>query len=330
MKIVIIGTGAMGSLFACQLSRLADVVMLGTWSEQLAMVDSNGLLLQHPNGKKTRHFISATSQPETVGESDIVLVLVKAWQTSRAAHQANNILSRNGVAITLQNGLDNLQQIAAVIGEKRAVQGITSEGAMMIGPGIVRHAGSGITHIAVNKNSRDLIADLAALLKSAGFETELVESAESLIWGKLAVNAGINPLSALLQVPNGILAVNASTRDIMCHAADETASVARAQSISLPYESAPDRVLEVAKATAENRSSMAQDIARGMPSEIDFISGAIVRIGQQHRVDTPVNRALLTLIKSQITTGEWQSKIEEIPEPWQSKFKAILSVSSQK
>ncbi len=319
----------MGSLFACRLSRLADVVMLGTWSEQLATVGSSGLLLQHPDGKKTRHFFSATSQLETVGESDVVLVLVKAWQTLGAAQAANRILSRNGVAITLQNGLDNLQQIAAVIGEKRAVQGITSEGAMMIGPGIVKHAGYGITHIAIKKNSRDLISDIVALLKSAGFETELVESAESLIWGKLAVNAGINPLSALLQVPNGTLAVNASTREIMCQAADETALVAQAQNITLPYESASNRVLEVAQATAENRSSMAQDIARGMPSEIDSISGAIVRIGQQYGVDTPVNQALLILIKSQITSGEWQSKIEKIPGPWQLKIKAILSITSE-
>lgn len=319
----------MGSLFACRLSALADVVMLGTWSEQLAMISSNGLLMQHPDGQETRHFFSSTNRPETVGKSDVVLVLVKAWQTSRAAQQAKQILSGNGMAITLQNGLDNLQQLATVIGENRAVQGITSEGAMMMGPGIVRHAGHGLTHITAKKRTKDLISNLIKLLKSAGFETDLVESAESLIWGKLAINAGINPLSALLQVPNGALAIHASTREIMCQAADETASVARAQSISLPYESAPDRVLEVAKATAGNRSSMAQDIARGMPSEIDSISGAIVRIGQQHGVDTPLNQALLTLIKSQITTGEWRSKINQIPEPWQMKFKAILSVTNQ-
>jgi ketopantoate reductase len=116
----------------------------------------------------------------------------------------------------------------------------------------------------------------------------------------------------------------------MCQAADETALVAQAQNITLPYESASNRVLEVAQATAENRSSMAQDIARGMPSEIDSISGAIVRIGQQYGVDTPVNQALLILIKSQITSGEWQSKIEKIPGPWQLKIKAILSITSEK
>lgn len=314
----------MGSLFSCKLSSVAHVIMVGTWAEQLAEINSNGLLIQHPEGNWTRHTFTATNRLETVGQSDVVLVLVKSWQTERAAYQASQILSDYGIAVTLQNGLDNLRILSDVIGDHRAIQGVSSEGAMMIEPGKVKHAGRGLTHIAVKDGSRELISDLFHLIREAGFKSELVESAESLVWGKLAVNAGINPLTALLQVRNGTLPAHSATREIMCQAASETASVAQALEIPLPYKSASARVLEVAMATAENRSSMAQDIARSMPSEIDAINGAIVRIGQQYGVNTPVNKILFKLIKSQVAKGEWLSQISDIPEPWQAKFKASL------
>ena len=328
MKIVIIGSGAMGSLFACRLSSLADIVMLGTWSEQLFTVGSSGLLMQQPNGQESLHYFSTTSKPDVVGKSDVVLVLVKTWQTSRAAQQANQVLTHNGIAITLQNGLGNRQVLAAKLGESRVVQGITSEGAMMITPGVVRHAGHGLSHIAAKKGNQSLVSELVLLLNLAGFNTELVESTDSLIWGKLTVNSGINPLSALLQVPNGTLAEHIATRDLMCLAAEETAAVARAQGIPLPYESASDRVVEVAHATAQNRSSMAQDIARGTPTEIDSINGAIIRIGQSMRIETEVNQIFFSLIRSQIETGEWRSRIQLLSDPLKQKFEAILSVNN--
>jgi len=290
MKIVIIGSGAMGSLFACRLNSLADIVMLGSWQEQLNTVGSNGLHMQHPNGQESLHFISSTNELEAVGKSDVVLVLVKTWQTHRAAQQAKQILTKTGIAITMQNGLGNLQDLSTKLGENRVVQGITSDGAMVLRPGFIRHAGHGFTHIAAKKGNQALISELVMLLNLAGFDTELVESTDSLIWGKLAVNSGINPLSALLQVPNGTLAMHVSTRDLMCLAAEETAAVASAQGIRLPYERASERTVEVSQATAQNRSSMAQDIARGMPTEIDSISGAITQIGQASGVETPVNQ----------------------------------------
>jgi len=323
MRIVIIGVGAMGSLFAGRLSPLTEVVMLGHWPEQLAALKGQGLLLMHPDGQESRVKVQATDSLTEAGRAEIVLVLVKSWQTRRAAGQARQIISSGGLALTLQNGLGNLEILAESVGDERATLGVTSEGANMIAPGIVRHAGRGQTHLATLGHQLQNISQLADLFRAAGFESQLVDSARSLVWGKLAVNAGINPLTGLLQVANGYLTQDTIARDLMCRAAEETATVALAQGIKLPYPSAAERTLEVATATAANRSSMAQDLARGTPTEIEAISGAIIKSGKRLACPTPVNEALCHLVKAQIQDGHWRNKVNDLSEQITGEFRAL-------
>lgn len=323
MRIVIIGVGAMGSLFAGRISPLTEVVMLGNWPEQLATLNEQGLRMIHPDGRESTIKVRATNDTRAAGQADLALVLVKGWQTERAAGQAKEIVGDSGLALTLQNGLGNLEILAETVGESRASLGVTSEGATMIGPGVVRHAGKGLTHLATTPETAGRLEEIAGLFNSAGFTTHLVESATSLVWGKLAVNAGINPLTALLQVPNGYLYENPIARDLMCQAAEETAAVAHALGIELPFESASERTIEVAKATATNRSSMAQDIARGMPTEIDTISGAISRYGQKAGVQTPINNVLIRLVKAQIESDDWQDELDNVPLEFQDRFREL-------
>jgi 2-dehydropantoate 2-reductase len=119
-----------------------------------------------------------------------------------------------------------------------------------------------------------------------------------LIWGKLAINAGINPLTALLRVPNGALLESTWARGIMGQAAHEVAAVAAARGIILPFEDAAARAEEVARQTAANRSSMLQDVLRSVPTEIEAICGAVIRAGEAARIETPANRMLYNLIKA--------------------------------
>jgi 2-dehydropantoate 2-reductase len=109
----------------------------------------------------------------------------------------------------------------------------------------------------------------------------------------------------------------------MCQAAEETAAVAHALGIELPFESASERTIEVAKATATNRSSMAQDIVRGRPTEIDAISGAISRYGQKAGVRTPINNILIRLVTAQIETGDWQDELDNLPLKYQDLFREL-------
>jgi 2-dehydropantoate 2-reductase len=210
-------------------------------------------------------------------------------------------LQPGGLAVTLQNGLGNLEKLAEAVGPQRAGLGVTAQGATMLGPGRLYHAGQGPTHLARVAGREAQIANLAALFNAAGLETTVVDNADSLVWGKLAINAGINPLTALLEVPNGALAENEQWQQVMSAAASEVAQLAAAQGINLPYTDAACRATEVSRATASNRSSMLQDITRHAPTEIDAISGAVVRLGRRMGIPTPVNEFLLRLVHDKET-----------------------------
>jgi 2-dehydropantoate 2-reductase len=326
MRIVVVGSGAMGSLFAARLSATVDICMLGSWQEQIGAINESGILLIHPDGLETKHEFPATTSVEKVGKTEIALILVKGWQTESAASSARKILTHDGLALTLQNGLGNLEKVATSVGEERAVLGITSEGATMIRPGAVRHAGVGQTFLAATESTSARLTKLTALFQAAGFESDLVDDPQALVWAKLAVNAGINPLTALLRAQNGFLLLHAVTKSLMSQAAQEAADVAKAMGIRLPYDSAAGRAMEVARATATNWSSMAQDMARGMPTEIDSICGAIIEYGDKSGVATPVNQALLYLVKSQISTGDWRGRIEQLSPELRSHFAELAAL----
>jgi 2-dehydropantoate 2-reductase len=304
MHIAVIGIGAMGCLFGAKLNRVAEVTLVGHWAVQLTAVRENGLRFIAPDGRSQTIHLAVTSDPKTAAPADVVLILVKSHQTQQAAQIAQQILSPHGVALTLQNGLGNLEQLTAVLGQNRASLGITSEGAALLEPGVVRHAGTGHTYLANVAETAVPIQEIVSLFQAAGFETSLAANAESLVWGKLAINAGINPLTAVLQMPNGFLAENATARKLMSLAAQEVAAVAAAQNISLPFADAAAQALTVARATAANHSSMRQDLANGRPTEIGAICGAVVLVGQRVGVATPVNLVLQTAVQ-QAEQGGW-------------------------
>ena len=296
--IAIWGVGAMGSLFGGYLSAVAPVTMVGNWQEQVDAVRREGLAIHHANGSVSRFFPAITQHPTTLPAIDLALVLVKSHQTSHIAARIARVLSPSGLVITLQNGVGNLDALTRSVSAERATQGVTAQGATMLGPGEVRHAGAGPTHIALLPARAALIDNSVTLLNQAGIETTATDSADSLIWGKLAVNAGLNPLTALLEVPNGGLLETPQRTRFMIAAAREVEAVATALGIALPYPDVAAHVMDVARVTGHNISSMLQDVRRQVPTEIDAICGAVVQRGAHLDVPTPVNAALLHLIQA--------------------------------
>jgi 2-dehydropantoate 2-reductase len=253
--------------------RNADVVLIGRWPEQVAALRRDGLTLIQPDGRRQQQPLSVATSTDGVDGVDLALLLVKSHQTARAAQQAAAVLAPGGLVLTLQNGLGNRELIAAVVGEARVALGVTTQGAAMVRPGVVRRAGYGQTHLGAPPHLEHSLTAVAHLLTGAGLETHLAGNVDSLIWGKLAVNAAINPLTALLDVPNGFLVENEAARAIMAAAAQEVAAVAQAGNVALPYPDAARQALLVATTTAANDSSMLQDLRRGAPTEIDAING---------------------------------------------------------
>lgn len=298
LNIVVFGVGAMGTLFGSRLASQANITLFGHWPEQVAALQQRGLTLMRADGSQSNYKLQITNDLNRLPPADIALILVKSYQTERAAKEAAQVLRRGGLAITLQNGLGNLEKLAEAVGPDRAVQGVTAQGATVLEPGKLRHAGEGLTYLAQSPGQEQRVAQIAQLFNQAGLTTEVIDNADSIIWGKLAINAGINPLTALLDVPNGTLAEDEKLQRLMSAAASEVAQVAQAQGIQLPFTDVSSKTTEVSRATARNRSSMLQDVSRSAPTEIEAISGAVVRFGQRLGIPTPINHFLLWAIKT--------------------------------
>ncbi|MBM2844516.1 MAG: uncharacterized protein HW404_2353, partial [Anaerolineales bacterium] len=146
-SVLIAGSGAMACLFGARLSAHADVTLLGTWPEGVAALQRHGVRLE-AGGMETRHAVRVTSDPADCRGARFALVLVKSWQTGRTAAMLADCLGPDGVALTLQNGLGNLEELSAVLGQERAALGVTTMGATLVGPGAVRVGGTGPTYIA--------------------------------------------------------------------------------------------------------------------------------------------------------------------------------------
>ncbi len=323
-----IGTGAMGSLFASRLSSNAAVTIVGSWKKQLSAIEETGLVLTDMKGNKTNHTLAVGEYDSVEGPFQYAIILVKGWQTVRAAETARKILAIDGLAVTFQNGLGHYEVLADLVGVSHSAIGVTSDGAMIASPGRIQHTGIGVTHIGTTPATEERLVKMAGLLRRSGFETQLTTDLDGLVWGKLAINSGINPLTALLQVPNGFLSADEVARSMMCRAAEETAALAKVQGIRLPYVNASERINDVAKATAANRSSMAQDIARGAPTEIESINGMVVQIAAEYGLEVKVNRALYQLIKYQIATGDWRSEIGKLPAGIREQFRYLANLGN--
>lgn len=295
--ILIVGTGALASLFAARLAQAGYVItMLGSWKLALDALQKDGVRLLDSEGNEHQFSVHAIRDPKECRDISYALVLVKAWQTGGAAEQLRQCLSKDGLVITLQNGLGNRETLARSLGPNRVALGITTAGATLLGPGLVREGGEGV--ISLERHAA--LGPVEEALRLAKFPVKLVDDAQSLIWGKLVVNAAINPLTALLRVPNGKLLELPSAREMMRMLAEETANVATAETISLPFANPVLAAEEVARKTSTNLSSMLQDVLRGAPTEIDAICGAVATIGQKHKINTPANGACWKLVRAMV------------------------------
>jgi 2-dehydropantoate 2-reductase len=291
-SILIVGTGAMATLFAARLAGAGvKVTMLGSWPDGMAALSNQGVQV---DGENRVFPIHATDNPTECQGMRFALVLVKSWQTERAAHQLAACLAEDGVTLTLQNGLGNDAIIAEALGLTRVARGVTTLGATLLAPGLVSLGGDGLVSI----ESHPRLAPLETMLRQAGFEVSLVDNVQALVWGKLVISSAINPLTALLRARNGELLAHPSSRALMGELAIETTTVANKLGVILPFPDPERAAEEVAHRTAWNQSSMLQDVLRGAPTEIDAINGSIVQLAQENHLQVPVNRTVWSLVKA--------------------------------
>lgn len=300
-KVAIIGTGSLACIFAARLCRVADVTMTGSWQMQVDAINRSGLTVMELDGSTSTATIDAClhHQLSGVAKADIVLVLVKSYQTQAAVERIRPFLKARTVVLTLQNGLGHQQTLQSALPDHIVSAGVTMQGSNLAGVGRVVHAGNGATIVD------EALTGAIGLLRSAQIpvQTPAASNAASIdeaIWRKLIINSAVNPLTALLGQTNGFLAVDSKARQLCEATAIETARVAIAAGVwpEQGADAAASLVTAAAQTTSANRSSMLQDISRGNRTEIDSICGQVVLHAQQCGVVAPYNALWLQLVQA--------------------------------
>lgn len=271
MIVGIVGLGAMGTLFAQSLETAADVRRYGRGDDAQALQGA-----------------------------DYLIVAVKSYTTVDALRPLQHVLRTDTPIVSIQNGIDQIEQIDAALPHRPpVVLAPTTHGAVRLGSGRAELRGAGLTTLgwAHGRGSGDL-ASLRDALIVGGLAARIAQPIEPWAWAKLVANAAINPVTALAQVRNGAILERPELRARAARLARESANVAAAASVTLPFADAVAYVEAIARATATNRSSMLVDVEHGRPTEIESLNGAVVRRGALLGVETPENQRALDEVRA--------------------------------
>jgi len=286
MKVAVIGPGAMGCLFAAQLQRAGNKTYLVDHNpERAARLDKAGITVDAITGSITEKPSVVTQVPPGV---ELVIVLTKAYSTGALRFPPD------APVLTLQNGLGNVETLCSTVGSARVLAGTSSEAVTLLGEGHVRHVAPGATAFG-SWTSCNAEPALKAL-RGAGFNAEVTDSPGQLIWEKVSINAGINPLAAIMNVPNGRLIEMTEVRQLMRDLVVEAAKVASTEGYRFGH-SLVEITEETCRRTSDNICSMLQDIRNGKPTEIDNISGEILRRAQIASLPTPRTRVVYQIVR---------------------------------
>jgi 2-dehydropantoate 2-reductase len=299
MKAGIIGAGALGSLFAHHFhEQLIDFVIYEKNEEAVKKISSDGLTLI--NGESSRNFkVSISPSPEILADSDIIFLFVKSYSTAEALQNVADYLSSNSIIVSLQNGLGNIEEIMRLIPPERIVYGSTTIGAAKSSPVEVISGGTGIINIGGDESGH--VQRVHHLLNSAGMNSYTVDDPDYYLWHKAVINAGINPIAAVLGITNGEILTNKYASELQEKIVMEGVNSATANSINLDYEEMLKTTRDVCEKTSSNRCSMLQDLQNGRQTEIESINGKIIEYAEKNSLDLPYNRSLYLLIKSMET-----------------------------
>jgi 2-dehydropantoate 2-reductase len=304
MRIAIVGPGALGCLFAALLfpakqSEGDSLQLLDHSPERAHLLNTQGILYE-AGGEQRRHMVPVSANPLEIGPVDVVLFCVKSSALAACVQTCTVLISPRTLVVFLQNGIGHLDIQEQMNLPAPPAFASSSEGATLLAPGHVRHAGHGMTHLGFLHKPSDqlqqLLATLARTLQLAGFDSSLSPDIRSQLWAKLFINIGINPLTALYNRTNGQILTSCAARGRLKNLVREAEAVARACDVAIATDPL-QATLAVCKKTATNISSMLQDRRHKRPTEIDAINGAIVREGKRLGIATPFNEDVVRQIK---------------------------------
>jgi 2-dehydropantoate 2-reductase len=301
MRIAVLGgAGAMGGIFGAWLSRAGhDVHLIDVSRPAIEAINAHGLVVEERDGSAPAFRVPATDDPRSLGPVDLIVTFVKCYHTEAAVRSALPMMGEGTAILSLQNGWGNADRIAAVAGRDRVFVGLTYHGGTLLGPGRVKHPGTGMTFLGELDGSRSprlLAVDEA--LRSAGFETTVSPRILDEVWKKLALNCCTLPTSALLRFFAHELVAFPAAEDAMAMILREVVAVARAKGIALDYDERWAAITGLLAGAVGGKASMLQDVEAGRQTEIEVINGAVQAAGREAGVPTPVNDALVALVSA--------------------------------
>ena len=299
MRIAVLGAGSIGILFGTLLHESGNEVTLYNRNRNIVKaIRRNGARVQ-----EGRRIIQATipieAPPRSLRRHDMVLVTVKAYDTPDVARKYRSRVDPGSTVLSLQNGLGNYETLARHLGKKNVIMGSTTEAALMTKPGLVDHTGHGQTWLGeYDGRESERCNQIGQILSRAGLPARPTRDIRDIIWKKAIVNSAINPLSALTRLRNGELGQSEDLRTIMREAIEEGSRIGAAEGIVFDASRLIGFATRILHATAQNRSSMLQDIESRRRTEIGQLNAILVEYGRKHHVETPVNSILLLLVRA--------------------------------
>ncbi len=286
----------MGCLFAAKFAQAGNqVVLVDHDPETVLAIRSKGVQIKEGRSV-SRVPIPIMKAMSDLFDTDLVLVMVKAYATKRVARELRGKIGNESTILTLQNGLGNMETLTRSF-KRRVLTGSTTEASLRLGPGRIEHTGTGTTVVGTIKSGDfGQVQSIVRLLRNAGFSTTASRNVSTIVWSKAVLNSGINPVSALTRLRNGQLIKVAGMKNLILSVIEEGVRVAGAEGVALNVRHMSSLLSKVLRSTAQNNSSMLQDTLNGRRTEVRELNGIIAETGRKHRIVTPLNDILLRLV----------------------------------
>lgn len=296
MKIAVLGSGAMGGLYSSYLSRGNDVTVIDVNPALVEKVNAEGLEVQEPDGTSALYHPHATLSTEGMEPVDLVIVFVKAMFSEGALNANKGIIGSDTYIMTLQNGSGHEELLGRFVPQEHIIIGTTQHNASVVAPGVTRHGGSGWTHMGCVVGSAARLQGFADAFTACGLQADVSDGVQKMIWNKLFTNVSASALTGALQVPLGYISANEAAWKLCCQLIREAVDAAAGLGMEFDYDEKVAEVRAVCDNSPNGLTSIYADIHNGRRTEVDTISGSVVRAGRKAGVPTPSHEFLVGMI----------------------------------
>lgn len=299
LRIVIVGAGGVGGYFGARLLASGAQVAFIARGAHLDAIRRHGLRVESPKGHLHLTGVQASDDPSGLGPADVVLMAVKMYDLeSAAARVLPPLLGPETVVVTLQNGVEAVDIVRRSVGDARVAGGVAYVVAAVAEPGVIRHVSLDELIFGELDGRRSArLERLAEACRAAGFSARVSDAIEVEIWSKFSRLSVFSGVTAVTRSPIGVIRSDPDLMRMLQEACEEAMAVARARGVALPDVLMRDVLQMVHALPYEAKSSMLEDLERGRPLELPWLSGAVVRLGAAAGVPTPIHRFISTVLK---------------------------------